>query len=1524
MIKQDMHTIKGMQKDLSVSKASNEFVFDAYNIRITARENNTLFSVTNEKGNLEQNIYLAKLDVVGNLISTVSGGIVSAYPVNSDVKVMIKYTDTYSGEKGVTYATISKGTSYASVTTKFRVIYGMTILSEDIDDKYIYYTVYDDSLLEISKSNVIPGTYLGHAVINKYLIVFSKDDKFDYIHRFEFNDTIDWKILYHGNLNLSTDNPIETLTSYESEDIQKVYWVDGLNQTRYINIVAPIETRKLWDNNSFDFVQKIELLEKVSVSRENISNGSFSPGVIQYAFTYYNLYGSETNIFYTSELHYITHVDRGASPEEKVNAAFKISILNPDKNFDYIRVYSIQRTSIDATPYVNKVIDLPINKLEKSNDYTINYIDNGIGGESIDPTELLYKGGQNVIFGTLTQKDNTLFLGNIKLDNKLINKDIKNLIKDKNITFTLKARSTENLKGSYYKYNQGISNNSSDTTFKYLEWYRFGIQFQYNNGKWSEPVFIKDIQNHLSQSSNIDIKGDSNTTMLVKAYMSLNNEIINKLLEEGFIRARGVIVYPEPHEREAVVQGILCPTVYNVGDRFDNAPFAQASWFSRPNAAFDYEKSIDRETGVGGTDIFEDSPKVLFSDSLINSYDKHYINVVNYGSWAEFRHNKPIPDNGNRNAEIQCISSVPEGYPYSNLVGSELRNDINNYQENFYVDQSIVTLHSPDIELSNIQLDNLKLRIVGIIPITSNASDIDIQTKTPAFSNSVKYFSGFYKEFIGSKNFSYHGYKSLISGAFWMDNADENTDIKDEDGNPVEPTIEGYLVYPWHRNGSLNWQDTSFDNRSALLANKKLSNLKYSPYTKYFSPWYADSNDDDHNGITSVSIFNSEYNEIIQISEPANSNLGKLNYYGNIDKVVTPSRIDLEINNSGSTIPFNKKDGYPIVLTYFPNWVTGARRDTHNIFSNPLKNLFRASKTIMGTDPVSIKYKSTPHAVFALNYTKDGRQVILPTHREFIDGEEVIVNDGNVYQEDTHFFWNTEVKAGVYQDVIKQIYADASLDYADNYGYLYVGELYNDNVVNRFGGTSDEAFENNKWLPAGEPVSLIDGYDIYNKPIAKDSVKVEYTEGDTYYQRYDCLKTYPYTLEDLNSVVEIVSFMCETRINIDGRYDRNRGLISNLYMTPNNFNRINNVYTQKNNFFNYRGINENRFNLNYFTNTITWTKEKSNNAIIDAWTNVTVASTLDLDGSKGEITSLNTFNDSIICFQDSGISNILFNSRVQIPVSDGVPIEISNGLKVEGKRYINESIGCNNKWSIVESPNGIYFIDNTTSSIYLFNGKLEPITDKGLSQWIGQYRYTKPWNSKDFNNFISFYDKSNGDVYFTHNNACLCFSETLNQFTSFMSYEEVPAMFNIHDKFFSFKNGKLWEQFAGDYNMFYNEFKPYSVTFISNPDEPYDKIFDNIEFRADSWDNDTLMNFDTFDTLDVWNEYQNGHSELYINKNKPSTLKKKFRVWRANIPRDITNPRDRIRNTWAYIKLSKNTPNTYRTEFHDLIVKYFV
>ena len=165
------HVIQGMQKDTSKSKVGKEFAFNNHNIRITAREDNTLLTITNEKGTRR-------------------------------------------------YANFS-------------------------------------------------GTYLGHCVLQDQLVLFYKNEDKDYISVY---DGMTLTELYIGNLNFSLNNTLETLGVYENERIQKVYWVDGINQPRVINIKASKEVKSKWVDSSFDFVPELELKEDVYV--EPVSNSS--------------------------------------------------------------------------------------------------------------------------------------------------------------------------------------------------------------------------------------------------------------------------------------------------------------------------------------------------------------------------------------------------------------------------------------------------------------------------------------------------------------------------------------------------------------------------------------------------------------------------------------------------------------------------------------------------------------------------------------------------------------------------------------------------------------------------------------------------------------------------------------------------------------------------------------------------------------------------------------------------------------------------------------------------------------------------------------------------------------------------------------------------------------------------------------------------------------------------------------------------------------------------------------------------
>lgn len=1482
---------KGMQRDLSASAFNSEYAYENKNVRVMPTDESTLLSLINEKGN--------KKSGIAGVGDHIKGIPIGQALINNE---LIVFT---CGDKSILDADIeAEELSINDITAKEEVV--------DIDCPF--------------------------------------EDK---IYKLWFNNgVLTGKRLFRGDLGFNYKHPIETISFYENADIRKVYWTDGLNQPRVINIAATSDVVSKWNTDSFNFVRTLSLNEEITIERNIVANGSFAPGVIQYAFTYFDKYGQESNIFYTSPLYYISYNNRGASPEDKVSNSFNIEVANVDRRFDYIRIYSIHRTSINATPDVRRVVDLapPVNIAK------VTYTDNGSSGDSVDPTELLYIGGEEVVFGTMTQKDNTLFLGDIETKRKTLDSTVRNYFKGKSITFSSynKSISSPEPKG-YYPYSNQLKMNSYQfKTFKYLEWYRFGIQAQHYTGKWSEPIWINDVRNTVHIDTTFY---SSNNIGLPVAEFTLNDStIINRLLNNGYVRIRPVVVYPTINDREAVCQGILCPTVYNISDRFGNSPFAQSSWFTRPNAPFDeykafhYNQSSEGKWGgdwiglgqfLGNPSAYSRAGIISNNRTIVTSEKTQYnIDIVNKGAWAEFRHNRPIPGNSNRNAEIQCIWNPPSGpYVDDTATDSDVASWVSNNAENYYIDQSILTFHSPDIEFDNeirsIDTSGLKLRIVGMVPLTAFASDIDIQTSTPVnnFYDSSELPAGFYKEPIGAENdFSYDGlgvhlgdshfgWRGLISGAFWFD---ELTAYKKDTGNTKHLTT-GFVVYPWHRNGSLNNTKYATDGyRSAMLDKKKMSNMRYSYKSVYLDSgniWNAYVNGSStRTGISGVAVFDSNEISLVRLPAQENSGLTDINYYGNVDKLLTISRIG------------DKKDGYPIMTT----GVQSAETNAHTLFSSGYMQIDgRFTDQITGIDPVRIKYKSTPHAVLALNYTTSGAQRILPNIKDGDYDDTWAVNAQNSgAPSGQHMYWDKSGSAkSVSQDTIIAGAPRGPISGVSSiqHGWLWLGELYNDNVQSRFGGQTEEAFENNTWLPCGDPISLVDT----NNGV-KSSITIRWEEGDTYFQRYDHTKTYPFTLEDQNAVTDIVSFMCETRVNIDGRYDRNRGQTSNFSITPENFNLMNDVYSQPNNFFNYRTINPNKLNLDNFHNSITWTKTKTAGELVDTWTNITLASTLDLDGDKGTVRALRRFNNNIFAFQDRGISQILYNENMQISSTDGVPIEIANSGKVNGKRYISDRIGCTNKWSMCGTSNGIYFIDDITKGIFLFNGQLDNLSDRlGFHSWINKASDSIDiWNPVDFDGFVTYYDKVNGDVFFISKDECLAFSEPLGQFSSFYSYEKMPYFTNLEDRGIAFNvEGtstlyRPWLHNEGDYNMFFGVYQPFYTTVIANPNMPVDKIFNNLEFRSDSWDkSDNLLNT-TFDTLTVWNEYQQGTSTLNNILGRPSDLKKKFRIWRANIPRasaigSTKKGRDRMRNPWLYIKLSMEEENVNKTVLHDMIVHYF-
>ena len=1570
MNKRETHIVTGMTRDMSASRFDNKFVVDARNIRITATKgNSTLLSVTNEKGT-------GRLSVDGT----------------------------------------------------------------------------------------IEGVILGHAVLNRTLVLFTTehtDDSGtgnDRIYKLDFSEDFSSAaatLLFEGNLNFYYKNPLETLPYYETDSIQKVYWVDGRNQPRVIDIKGGYQS----NSDIFNFNRKIGSNHIMLIEKYN-TGGQFPAGTIQYCFNYFNKFGQETNIVDVSPMYYLSPKENGLPADAMDTSSFVIKLENISPDFEYVRLYAITRTSENAVPNVRIVGDYNIQATKEITPFTLvedNYVildpnnidiidintgyvkyaltskydttqintsitvpvqpeeyaldrasgkiygkfsaqtgnkyseltfyrgtddfrlvrmtpsgrikyttflggtvvsnivitDTGIVGSTIDTSALLFIGGQDIIAGTFTSKNNTLFLGNIKQNIP----NIGTLLTSSGKTIASEARGTaepcvfddtgvekDTTPGNIIRtsgtsdasyYNYPYDNNKSSynkKSFKAREGYRLGFIAQYNTGQWSEVVWIDDLDEDYTPSITMfyNVRGTRAWSRYYKKpgfKASLPARIVNSLLNNGFIRVAPVVCYPEDADRKVPFQGLLSGTVYNVLDRNTNSPFVQADWRFR----------------------------VGYDDNRING-------------------------------EIQCntFDAAPE-YPVYATSGSETPQSSTNflkyYGNQYYRDSSILTFHSPDVEyrddIAQGDFADLKMRIVGIstlsfvknentgnytnqIPERTLAAYLYTSSKgfgKKSTKRTLNYFADWRTKTESNPRRGYSSEETEIKDYYadlayvgYYDNAIYEVETASQDlvVGQIRPTqyntYYDWVVYLWHRNGSLNNQAALSEAalkygsiRYAMLERKCISETQYSRTTFFQTPTSAGPSYIDVD-INQPVLFDSDQLGVTKVSI---GNKVSVDYYGNIDKVITPIFEDMSgaacpIVNDSEMADLSSK-GYPIEFSNMGTIVeqttgrknfTGSSRSFVSRFSvDPDSQDQTIPDYMYGSDPVHMRYKSTKHVVIGLASEDETiNQIGIPpagSYPAFWEG------DSNVDRVD--------VLNGAFNGI-----SSPTVDGVHFYGIrnsVFIAELYREfseeRLRARFGGTSENAISNNVWKRCGESIKLIDG----------QNATMYFREGDTYVGRYDCLKTYPFSPQDQNQVVSIFSTELESRVNLDARYDKNKGLTDNTFANPTNFGLYNHPgYEQTNQFFTFKAIDYDRYRSLNHPNLVSFTTEKKPGADIDAWTSVPMTATFDLKGELGEITKLTTFNDSILSFQNRGVAHILFNERVQIPASDGQPIEITSGLKFGGYRYLSDQIGMTNKWSLQSTPNGVYFIDDEKNTLYQFGGQqFQDLSGKaGFRTWLADNNSYDVWNPVDFGNIITWYDRVNGDLYFMGAKESLVFSEQIGNFISFMDYAALPVMVNMNDRFLTstinIVNGEntMWELWAGEHNMFFDVYKPYWLTFISNTDPTVDKVFDNLAWRTFDYseysDDDKkgiLQPLTTFDTLRVWHDHQDtGDVELTNTPNKPSPLKKKFNVFRAVVPRDRLGlyakaGRDRIRNTWSYIQLSRYNENTDLMAFTDLEVDFF-
>lgn len=1558
--KQQQFLIKGMNQDIAETKVQPELAHSIKNLRVITDEDSGTLSLVTEKGTLEKDLnisietkleflinYNQQFDSIENFFSGIDNSIVLQsspamvlfyydYAIEwYTIKVFANSTNSWSIIRNLNRnyfaqyvdisgtlinTTLSSGNWKYTVTREGSSVPNIRISIYDSSDNYIdslliepdaekwnwivdnenksitfgipvidfRYAVNNyldrsnpfgnntalvvnskitnsiDSIRENAQSEDYVFTLknvLGKSVIDKDIYLFGISNNFelgDYdcivkIKNFTNNPIVSF--LYLGNLNFDIAHPIKTYVSYESEEQKRIYWIDGKNQPRVINVS---KTYEFYDNNSdnhFELCSQLPTSQNVKITKNNFG-GVFHSGIIQYFFTYVDKNEQESKIFYQSPLYYITQNERSASPEEMCSCSFNILISSIDNSNwlrKQIRCYSILRTSLNSE-VVAKVVSV-INL--KDNDNKINFVDNGQIGYSIDSQVLFALGCEEFVPQTFAVKNNTMFFGNVQIkdvtsrDNfpELSNLLIVGIKTDKNIKERI-ANSRKEFQLSESKINGG--NDQGVKGFMFQEDYMLGLQFLHKNGSWSEPVWICDKKMTKAPS----ISSDETYHTLPYFYTNISSLIAKNLMDDGYIQVRPLVVCNDYANARVLCNGILNPTIHYV----DNNIY-MSSWFFRP---FTISDIIDNNTA--------------------------------------------------KSLGFRFIKSSDNDFVSNEVQGEEGGNSGNRIK----VSQKYITFNSPEIEfekINSIESGKYKVLYSGFYEITGNKFDSDIKTSTLPLHK-----DGGFKRNNGQYNYTYNpntgveqqdreenAGMTFLGGNCWYDKfVDE---VSPQNG-------KGYIqIYPWENNTSYIGYSKTEDIIYSAPESKTITNWRLNQYCQYI-----DNNnitDSFYDVLSDIKIIHDSSN-IIKTDENINDNTI---YYKDTDILFLPN--ELTIYSTGTLDHKTCEEAYPVRIQY---------RSTPHILLQPSREKLPKFWKSVSTNP----YNSSGYEGINFNKTSPERYCCLL--------------QGTLINKD-----------------------------------------YDNNVTIHFGGRdsngkpTENSLNNSKWLIAGEA-----------KKLNTSSIIVEWKSGDTYYQRYNCLKTYPYSHESKDKVIEIASVMIQTRVNIDGTYDAQKDDI--LHIEPTNFNLLNDVYSQEDNFFTFRNITTKMYND--FKNTIFWTPQKNFGLEIDSWCNVRLANSIDISGNNGEITAIVNWNDNLLIFQDKAIHKLNYNENTILNGQNGLPVILQGSDRVTGATLISGQFGCQNEWSIVNAKSGLYFSDDYNHKLYVLSDGIKCISDElGFKSYLKNKNYSGVWtpNRNAGTTLHTYYNQQLGDIYFTDGSSCLTYNESLNLFTSFYDYTDVyvkianltgnpktsgyyeyindsytltnDTSVNSSKVYYSYSNKKLFDfvnienknywilnDFTNNTPLFYEHRaidnlyifgnnKDYEIELTANIDPHVDKIFDTIEIRGDAYINNSLQsgyNIDDnvidynknitslpFDTIKVSNEYQDtGTKELQFTKDIKTTasknsMKQKFRIWRAQIGRDATNVRDRIRNYWSRIKLTKNGTSNLKAKVHDIVVDVY-
>ena len=232
-----------------------------------------------------------------------------------------------------------------------------------------------------------------------------------------------YNLIYTEKLSFCKVNPIKAIPRYENEIIQKVYWVDGYNNLRWLNTVYDADTNDLV-NLPPDHLEVIGDFDLTQPEVINGISGELLAGKVQYAYQLYMLNGSQTVFSPPTPLYHITEADDiqgnsrnyyGSDIGEITSKGYEgLVTITAGQYYSRCRVIAIHYSTFSDEPEIRIISETDI-IIGGGFDYvTFRDIGQTLGNLTLEELRIL----STSIFSAadIETKDNILFPANISED----------------------------------------------------------------------------------------------------------------------------------------------------------------------------------------------------------------------------------------------------------------------------------------------------------------------------------------------------------------------------------------------------------------------------------------------------------------------------------------------------------------------------------------------------------------------------------------------------------------------------------------------------------------------------------------------------------------------------------------------------------------------------------------------------------------------------------------------------------------------------------------------------------------------------------------------------------------------------------------------------------------------------------------------------------------------------------------------------------------------------------------------------